>query len=198
MEKFVGAYTSRTSRSMERCMAMDRWSFMTSHLGPLEFIGGQWILGDPAPRSKHFKFQREGLSHWVNGVEAESIPWSRLMNLDLSVQPSRLGNSGALAKVTNFFLALTGMSRHGGGEAYLAATLRNPYQDWNATFTHATNRYDRREIRLTEEFFKQVVESGRTANLGDPHWVAAAVEGIASLVSDSRNAKAIVEEIVRN
>lgn len=172
---------------------------MHHQLGPLELIAGEWIVGDPAGRqSKYLKLQGQGISCWVGGMETEVIPWSRFINLALSVQSSRLGNSKALAKVTDIALALTGSSRHGGGEAYLAATLRHPYEDWSAHFTHAARKYDRREVRLAEEFFKQVVESGRAARLGDPQWVAAMVEKIASLPPDSRNAKAAVGEIVRS
>lgn len=172
---------------------------MHRQLGPLELVAGEWIVGDPSGRqSRYLKLQGQGISCWVGGTETEVIPWSRFMNLHLSVQPSRLGNSKVLAKVTDIALALTGILRIGGGEAYLAATLRHPYEDWSADFTHAARKYDRREIHLAEEFFKQVVESGRATRLGDPQWVTEMVEKIASLPPSPRNAKAAVGEIVRS
>ncbi|RPE27120.1 hypothetical protein EDD90_10805 [Streptomyces sp. Ag109_O5-1] len=167
------------------------------NLGPLEFVSGEWIVGDStAPKSKYFKLDRNGLSYWVQGVRAETIPWSRFMNLGLSIQASRLSNSGTLARITDLALSLTGSSRHGGGEAYFTATLRSPYEDWNAHYTRAATKYGRREIRLAQAFFAQVVKCGRADKLGDPQWVAAAVEKIAGITAESRNIDGAVGEIV--
>lgn len=168
-------------------------------LGPLEFIEGEWIIGDPTAReSRYLKLQQWGLSYWAQGAEAQVIPWSRLMNLHLTAQPRRLGNSRALAIFTDLALALTGSSRRGGGEAYLAATLRNPYEDWSAHFSHGSRNYRKREIRQAEELLKQTVECGRAAKLGDPQWVAETVETIASLTAGSRHMKAPIGGIVRS
>lgn len=168
-------------------------------LGPLEFIAGEWIVGDPTAReSRCLKLEQGGLGYWVQGVEAQVIPWSRLMDLRLSVQPSRLGNSRTVAVLTDLALALKGSSRHGGGEACLAATLRNPYEDWVAHFSHASRNYRKREIRQAEELFRQTIGCGRAAKLGDPQWVAETVEKIASLAAGSRDVKALIGGIVRS
>ncbi|MEU6340892.1 hypothetical protein ABZ883_08065 [Streptomyces sp. NPDC046977] len=167
-------------------------------LGPLELVADEWIIGDSAARKgKYLKLRDQGFGYWVEGVEVQVILWRRLMNLHLSAQPGRLGNSKALAKFTDFSAALAGISRLGGGEAFVAATLRHPYEDWVAYFTHAPRRYDRREIRKVDEFLKQTVECGRAARLGDPQWVGEAVAKIAGLAGGSRDVAAAVGAIVK-
>ncbi|MFE2581543.1 hypothetical protein [Streptomyces sp. NPDC059378] len=166
-----------------------------SNLGPLELIADAWIIGDPTARkSKHFKLQQQGLSYWIQGVRTQVIPWSRFMNLVLSVQPARLGNSRAMAMLSTITLAPAGGAR----EAFLGATLRDPYEDWSEIFTHPARKFGRRDIRKAEEFLKQTVEFGRARKLGDPLWVSQTVEKIAGLTVKSRDMKAAIGEIVKS
>ncbi|MFF3562141.1 hypothetical protein ACFYXS_19085 [Streptomyces sp. NPDC002574] len=167
-------------------------------LGPLEYIAGEWIIGDATAREgKHLRFQQQGLSHRVKGAEVQIVPWSRLMDLRLSAQAGRRGNSRALAAFTDLALALTGASRHGGAEACLAATLRKPYEDWVAHFSHPPRKYRTSEIRQAEALLEQTVECGRAAQLGEPRWMAETVGKIAGLMVGSRDMKAAIGEIVR-
>ncbi|MFD9006346.1 hypothetical protein ACFV0T_36290 [Streptomyces sp. NPDC059582] len=168
---------------------------MTAHdLGPLELVADEWIIGDPTARkSRYFKLQEQGLSYWVQGTQTQVIPWSRFMNLVLSVQPTRLGNSRAMV-----ILSAISMASGGARAAFLGATLRNPYEDWSADFTHAARKFGRRDICKAEEFLKQTVEFGRAEKLGDPRWVSQAVEKIANLAVGSREMKAAIGEIVRS
>ncbi|MGW1724433.1 hypothetical protein ACWCQK_16030 [Streptomyces sp. NPDC002306] len=163
-------------------------------LGPLELVADEWIIGDPTARkSKYFKLQQQGLSYWVQGVQTQVIPWSRFMNLLLSVHPTRLGNSRAMVILSAISLAPTGGAR----EAFLGATLRNPYEDWSEIFTHPARKFGRRDIRKAEEFLQQTVEFGRAGKLGDPLWVSQAVEKIAGLTGKPRDMKAAIGEIVK-
>ncbi|MFD7874353.1 hypothetical protein ACFV5G_09565 [Streptomyces sp. NPDC059766] len=166
-----------------------------SNLGPLELIADVWIIGDPTARkSKHFRLQQQGLSYWIQGVQTQVIPWSRFMNLVLSVQPTRLGNSRAMAMLSAVTLAPAGGAR----EAFLGATLRDPYEDWSEIFTHPARKFGRRDIRKAEEFLKQTVEFGRARKLGDPLWVSQTVEKIAGLTVKPRDMKAAIGEIVKS
>ncbi|MYX36506.1 MULTISPECIES: hypothetical protein [unclassified Streptomyces] len=147
---------------------------MADQLGPLEFFNGEWIIGDPA--RDHLRFSPEGLVHWVNGAEQPAIPWGRILEWNLSVEPSRSSHSKRLRR-TAAVLSLLGASIPPGlGQPpSVGGTLRHPYEPWSAEFTHHARKYRRHDIAVLWDFLSHIAESRKTAHMGDPEWVAMAV-----------------------
>ncbi|MEU1036751.1 hypothetical protein ABZ402_50895 [Streptomyces mirabilis] len=171
---------------------------MADRFGPLEIIGGQWVIGDSAARhAKYLQLGRQGMSCWADGVEAQLIPWPRFVELSLSATATRLGNSKLLAKVTDLALGLGGVARHGGGSACVVASLRHPYEEWSAEFSHHADRYDRHQIVLANEFLSRAVQCGKAPLLGDTDWVSGAIEKMSHLApASSRSLASAVQEML--
>ncbi|MFC5641532.1 hypothetical protein [Kitasatospora cinereorecta] len=119
------------------------------------------------------------------------------MELDISAQPGRAGNSTLLAWFTDIAMALSAGARTGGGSAAVSATLRNPYEYWSAEFTHHARRYSRRDLALAGALLKQAVESGRAERLGDLEWVIETVRRLKDLPHATRRSpKADVQHVL--
>ncbi|MFG2819239.1 hypothetical protein ACGFX4_07395 [Kitasatospora sp. NPDC048365] len=160
-------------------------------LGPLEWSGDRWTIGDPtARRAQYLTLEPEGLAAWEDGSRTEVVPWRRFMELHLSAEPTRLGNSRTLAVFANIVHSLNGTSQVGGGPAGVGATLRHPYEYWGADFSHHARRYSRYSIDLVSELLAQTVASARPERLGDPAWVRATVTALAPLRGGFRGPRA--------
>ena len=72
------------------------------------------------------------------------------------------------ARLTRLMSNLAGFSHSGGGAAFLAATLRNPYEYWHAEFTCHPGGYGRREVRTAEELVRRIALPGNAAKFGRP------------------------------
>ncbi|WP_345694848.1 hypothetical protein [Kitasatospora terrestris] len=160
-------------------------------LGPLEWSGDRWTIGDPtARRAQYLTLDPEGLAAWKGGGRTEVVPWRRFMELHLPAEPTRLDNSRTLAVLADLALNLNGFSRFGGGPAGVGATLRHPYEYWGADFSHHARRYSRYSVGLASELLAQTVASARPERLGDPAWVRAVVTALAPLRGGFRGPRA--------
>ncbi|MDX2813320.1 hypothetical protein PV410_12250 [Streptomyces sp. PA03-5A] len=149
---------------------------MPDRLGPLAFTDGEWVIGDPA--GDHVRLRKEGLSHWVQGVETQQIPWARVMDIVLDVQPHRHNHSKRLRKVAEILSWLGQPTEHVGLPASIGGLARCPYEEWSANFTHHAYRYPRREITAACKLLDEVATSGRVAQLGDAEWLAAITQNL--------------------
>ncbi|MFC7923248.1 hypothetical protein [Streptomyces cinereoruber] len=130
-------------------------------LGPLERgSDGFWGLGDRErnPSGRHVVLLPEGFEQRHDGVRQALVPWSRFMTIH-EVGPRFEG-------------------RHRIGPV-VRATLRDPYEVWEARFTRHAHRYRTAHVLLLDELFVQTAEAKETARLGDPDWPAAVVERLA-------------------
>ncbi|MEU0813440.1 hypothetical protein [Streptomyces mirabilis] len=146
---------------------------MTDRLGPLEFTNGEWAIGDLG--GDHLRLSRAGLSHQVQGVEAQWIAWSRVVGIVLSVQPLRRDHSKKLRKAAVMLSWLGAPTDHVGLPASIKVLTRSPYEELSADFTHHAHRYPRREIAAAGMLLDEVVASGRVTRLGDADWLTAVV-----------------------
>ncbi|MFD6532817.1 hypothetical protein [Streptomyces sp. NPDC060184] len=168
---------------------------MNNRLGPLEYINGSWIIGDP--NKDHLRFEQSGMSHRVGGVEEPPVPWDAFTEMEIYAVATRLGNSKGLAKATQIMANLRGASVSGGGPAHLMAHLRNGRGAWKAEFSHHARWYPPREIRILSRFLGQVAERGEASHLGDPAWVSTVVERLRQLPhSLPRARKAAIKQIL--
>ncbi|MER5281454.1 hypothetical protein ABT025_37875 [Streptomyces sp. NPDC002809] len=171
------------------------WAIMYSEMGPLEFVQDVWVIGDSS--GEHLALAPEGLVHRVDGVDRETIAWSRLMNFDLAAQPGKVASSKCLARTAKILANLSGAGYTASGGASVAATLRHPYEDWSADFDHHSRKYPRRHIKLVGELLRQTVEKGAAARLGDPEWMSTTVELLAELAPDaSRPQRSVIRDLL--
>ncbi|MFD4652665.1 hypothetical protein [Streptomyces sp. NPDC058441] len=157
---------------------------MPNRLGPLEFTEAEWVIGDPD--GDHVRLRVDGLSHWVKGVETRQLPWSRVMEIGLSVQPLRRDHSQRLRKAAVILSWLGAPTGHVGQPACVYVQARRPYEGWSADFTHHVHRYPRREIAAASKLLSALVANGQVAKLGDPVWLSAVIRELARFQYGSR------------
>lgn len=170
---------------------------MNRELGPLEFAGAHWVIGDPA--GEHLKFTPEGIALWSDGIEKQIIAWSRLMDFGLQTQPGKFASSKGLERATKIIADLAGLPNAANGGSRVGATLRHPYIDWTADFDHHLRKYSRHHIKLVDEFLRQVVERKMASRLGDPEWMSAAVDKLSQLPTSGsrrRSRKTFIEGLL--
>ncbi|MEU3074436.1 hypothetical protein [Streptomyces laurentii] len=130
-------------------------------LGPLvRGDDGVWMLGDKEgkPGAGWILFLPDGLEHWDHGVRQPVVPWSRLMLME-SVGPLWRNRTRV--------------------PPALIVTVRHPYETWTARFTRHPHRYAGTHMYFLQELFRQVINEGEAACLGDPEWLAQVVDELA-------------------
>ncbi|MEU4093203.1 hypothetical protein [Streptomyces sp. NPDC026673] len=138
-----------------------------------------------------------GLAHWSDGNEQQIIAWSRLMSLGLEAQPGKATSSKGFVRMTKIMANLSGVPYMGNHGVSVAATLRHPYEYWNASCDHHSRKYSPRHIKLTHEFLRRVVERKMARRLGDPKWMSAAVDKLNQIPkSGSRSRMAAIDELL--
>lgn len=149
------------------------------HLGPLERgDGDRWVLGDPQRGASggRVNLLPEGAEHWWRGSRKVLVPWSRFMLFNsFEVTAGRLGSTRTVGLLNE----VGGAGPVGALGPCLRLTLRHPYEDWVAQFSHHQRRYRRFHLLLLTELLKQTVKAGEAERLGDPDWLAWVVKQLA-------------------
>ncbi|MGW2330582.1 hypothetical protein ACWC5C_33200 [Streptomyces sp. NPDC001700] len=79
----------------------------------------------------------------------------------------------------------------------LWTTLRHPYVDWRAWYSHHERRYTMSEVMLVRTLIHQAHKAGAETRLGDPRWLESAVVRLAPLRARThRSAWEAVAEVV--
>ncbi|WP_431676708.1 hypothetical protein [Kitasatospora sp. KL5] len=156
---------------------------MLPRLGPLSAVGDHWVVGDPEPPGATcIELGRAGVAVRRDGETSVRIPWPRVMELDLQVQPGRLANTRGFARFSRLLLNLGGAAPSVGlGPARLTASLRSPYEYWGAEFTRHRQGYRRRETVAAAELVRQVVGERPADRFGRPGWAAAVLTEAAAV-----------------
>ncbi|WP_354644003.1 hypothetical protein [Kitasatospora camelliae] len=170
---------------------------MSERLGPLELVGGRWIIGDHERSDGEFLvLGPEGLEHRTGaGRPPRPVPWSRFMELDVTLAAHRLSDSDVFTGVAQLAPAVVRIGAHG---SCLEGTLRCPYEYWTAPFSRHGRRYGWSEVLLAGELLRQTVEVGAVRRLGDAMWLRSAVARLTGLrprtLNSARSAVARVLE----
>ncbi|MFJ9743144.1 hypothetical protein [Streptomyces sp. NPDC101166] len=86
----------------------------------------------------------------------------------LDVTPRPIGSTRAVG----FLNDIGGGGSVGMLGPCLRVTLRHPYEDWVAQFSHHQRRYGLVHLALLRELFRQTSETGEFERLGDGDWLA--------------------------
>ncbi|MGI5337341.1 hypothetical protein ACQEVS_08065 [Streptomyces sp. CA-181903] len=173
---------------------------MSERLGPIERVGGRWIVGDTEwGKRPHLEFGAEGVLWHEPGKggpepvpSVPPVPWGRFMSLHLAATHTRLESSTTLA-------VLSGGAFLGRRRCSLQGTLRHPYEPWTACYGHHARRYGTSELLLAQFLVSLAFKAGPARRLGDPRWMAEAVGRLAPLrVRKLSVARAAVAEVVRD
>ncbi|UKY47766.1 hypothetical protein [Streptomyces inhibens] len=165
---------------------------MSERLGPLERLDDRWVIGDPQRQGgAYLEFGAEGAHHRVTASKGQFVPWSRFMTLRLLVTTGRWSSSKTFGVLTALRPGVVPASGSG-----LRATLRHPYEDWTAPFSHHDRCYTWSEVLLAGELLRQTVEAGAAQRLGDPRWLEDAVGQLSPLRARTyRAARAAVAQL---
>lgn len=149
-------------------------------LGPLELVGGIWVVGDSRrPGGTWLEFRAEGLYRQRSAGDGELIPWPRIM-LGVGVYIGRGYPRTGQYTLAGMLGNLPGPFRgHGGG--HLDMTLRHPYEDRKLTFDRHTRAYRLLDTFLLEELLSQIVAANEAHRLGDPDLLGQVVGRLTSL-----------------
>jgi hypothetical protein len=160
---------------------------MSEYLGPLELVGGRWIIGDSTRKAGSFLvLAPAGMEHHTLGAPelGAVVPWSRCVELDVLATQWAWMATGTVGV----------LSAGGGGNVCgrracsVQAVVRHPYGDWSANYTHHKRSYPYFEIALVQALFGKAVEPNAAHRLGDPEWFGQAVAQLALLRERSRTA----------
>ncbi|MFF7635305.1 hypothetical protein ACFZB9_19435 [Kitasatospora sp. NPDC008050] len=113
------------------------------------------------------------------------------LGLSVFVTPSRLTSTRTYGVLCAFGRGMV------GGVPYLHAMVRHPYEYWTAHFSHHHRTYRYSEILLLDELLRQTAQTGSVQLLGDPHWLAGAVQRLAPLdLRRPRAVRAAVQQVL--
>ncbi|MFJ8018390.1 hypothetical protein [Streptomyces sp. NPDC096339] len=169
---------------------------MAQQLGPLELVGGRWVLGDPARESSlSIMLTPEGLEHRRHGETAllATVKWGQFVSLGVSAahrnrQTSR--TAGFASTFRDLGWGPDGCSLYGD--------LRHPYERWSARYTHHERRYPAGHVIVLQALFDQLSAAKALDSLGDPEWLGSAVTELSSYTSwYGPGGNRLVKEIVR-
>ncbi|MFD7261102.1 hypothetical protein [Streptomyces sp. NPDC059874] len=154
---------------------------MAQHLGPLEWVGGRWVIGDSTRESGlSIALTPEGLEHRRRGETAPlvTVEWGQFVTLGVNVayrnwQTSRA--AGFVAAFRNVDWGRDGCSLQGN--------LLHPYEHWSARYTHHARRYGAGHVIVLQALFDQLSDARALDRLGDPEWLGAAVTELSSYTS---------------
>ncbi|MFE2478762.1 hypothetical protein [Streptomyces sp. NPDC059389] len=148
-------------------------------LGPLELVGGIWVVGDSRrPGGTWLEFRAEGLYRQSAGG-GELIPWPRIM-LGVGVYIGRGYPRTGQYTLAGMLGNLPGPFRGRGG-GHLDMTLRDPYEDRKLTFDRHARAYRLLDTFLLEELLSHVVAADEAHRLGDPDLLGQVVDRLTSL-----------------
>ncbi|MFG2134648.1 hypothetical protein ACGFNV_43775 [Streptomyces sp. NPDC048751] len=171
---------------------------MTQYLGPLEPLGDQWVIGDPAREDGlSIVLTPEGLEHRRHGEVAPliTLDWSQLMELRVRAAYRRW-QAGPAAGIIGAAQPGADMGRDG---CSLHGIRRHPYEPWKVRYTHHRRRYTGGHVIVLKALFDQLTEAKELARLGDPEWLGAAVAKLSSCTSwYAPKGDRLVRETVRN
>ncbi|MFD3937817.1 hypothetical protein ACFWSF_24250 [Streptomyces sp. NPDC058611] len=152
---------------------------MAQQLGPLELVGGLWVIGDPTRKSGlSIALTPEGLEHRRHGETAPlvTVEWGQFVNLGVNAVYRSWQASPAAALATK-----TGDWGRDG--CSLQGNLRHPYEQWSARYTHHERRYGVGHVIVLQALFGQLSEAKALDRLGDSQWLGSAVTELASYTS---------------
>ncbi|WP_037669870.1 hypothetical protein [Streptomyces griseus] len=147
---------------------------MTQHLGPLELVGEQWVIGD-ATRADGLcvVLTPEGLEHRRNGETAPllALEWSQFLELKVRAAYRKWQASPAAGIIA----AAEPRADMGRDGCSLHGILRHPYELWSVRYTHHERRYTGGHVIVLKALFAQLTEARQLHRLGDPEWLGSAV-----------------------
>ncbi|MEU2793199.1 hypothetical protein [Streptomyces sp. NPDC007100] len=146
---------------------------MGTSLGPLEWSGDRWTVGDYSrPYGDWLVFRADGLYQRTR-TEELLIPWSRIMlgpRFTLGEKHPKSGNYGPMAMLGG----LPGPWK-GIGRGYLHMTLRHPYEDRVVAFNRHPRWYDMTELALFGALLAHTGHAKKVHKFGDADWVGHAI-----------------------
>ncbi|MEU7581001.1 hypothetical protein AB0B50_25745 [Streptomyces sp. NPDC041068] len=151
---------------------------MPERLGPLELVGGRWVIGDATRgTSSWLVLTAEGMEHhssWAPEPRAV-VPWSRFVELDVW--------AGQWAWMATRMMGVigTGSTMVGRDACSVRALVRHPYDTWSAHYTHHKRSCTFRHIGLVDALFAETTKAKAAHRLGDPEWLSEAVARLRAL-----------------
>ncbi|MEV6681850.1 hypothetical protein AB0N09_34000 [Streptomyces erythrochromogenes] len=151
------------------------------HLGPLELVGDRWVIGDSTRESGLFiALAPEGLEHRRRGETRPlaGVEWGNFVGLGVNAA-YRSRQTGPAAGVVEA-LRHVNWGRDG---CSLQGSLRHPYEDWSARYTHHERRYRAGHVIVLQALFDDLSAAKALHRLGDPEWLGSAVSELSSYTS---------------
>lgn len=171
---------------------------MTQHLGPLEMIGGRWVIGDPTRKEGlSIVLTPEGLEHRRRGEAAPllAMAWSQFVELKVRAAYQRW-HATPVGGFVGGFAAGADMGRDG---CSLHGILRHPYELWSVRYTHHQRSYTGGHVIVLKALFDQLTEAKALDRLGDPEWLGAAVAKLSTYTSwYAPKGNRLVKETIRS
>lgn len=147
------------------------------HLGPLELVGNQWVIGDPKRNDGScLVLATEGIEHHMRG-EAEPrdvVPWSSLHTVRL-----RATMKPWMATPTGGVITAVGGHMDGGRNGCSLSGIRDRYRPWSVKYTHHDRTYTSMHMALVIDLVAKTSEAKALHRLGDPEWLSAVVSRLA-------------------
>ncbi|MFD8477835.1 hypothetical protein [Kitasatospora sp. NPDC059673] len=148
------------------------------YYGPLEVLDGRWAVGDSTLLSGRWvELRADGMVPHTGDIEGELIRWSSVMD-GIGIHIGRFARGSRFE--AGFGLDSLWPSKR-PGIGYLYLTLRHPYEDRKLTFDRHPHYYPAQEVLLTVELMTSTVAAGNAQLLGDPEWLARAVDRLSRI-----------------